>query len=1115
MPDKKPHAARRGRNLLAVILTLVITVGIVVVIVLLNRSERVEEAEAHNNTPLSSGWVTNGQVRSLAEDDTNRFVGGNFSYVGPYQLRGAVFDATPANGTYGDVDTSTPDFNNIVYASVSDGSGGWFVGGSFTSVSGTTRNRIAHIKPDGSLNADWDPDSNHYVYTLAMSDDNNTLYVGGNFSGVGSFGGENRDFVAAVDVTSTSSVTMSSWNPDASAYVRAIVPDNGSSQVFIGGNFTTMGGTARNRLAAVNDSTGALITTWDPNLNGIVYDLEISGTSLFVGGGFTTVAGGGTTRNRLAKYDKDTSSLSLDGSWDPDANLDVYDMATDGTNVYLGGNFYYLEGGVTYRNKLAAVRATGTGEATDWNPAHVGSAIRTLALDSANNRIYVGSDATTTVDTYEARELYTLDSTISAISPYSGPGSGNYLLDGVQGTDWTVQTVSYDGTDLFVGGQFYSAGGVIRHDIAKFSVATGAISSWELSTDPTSQIRALKISASGDYLYFGGEGNNRLGVASTSTGTWSTFSAPNGQIYSLDIDDDGSTLYVGGNFSSLGGNSRTKVASFDISTEGSPSINAWNPVANGYVNGIGVSGSGASAKVFLGGRFTNMDGDASLDYYAAIQGGSSDYGVGFYKLAGYDQGANTYGEVVHVDETGNVFVGGSFTTFAGDPNIDRLAKVSASTGQVDASWTPNPNGSIMAIDTWGDQVFVGGLFTDIDIGSGFSGGNVAALSKATAGVDDWAPTMSTWVYGINAANGKINVGGSFGSVTGDGVTESRRYLAQFTTTPVQYATLTQVSDTLTRLKKSTAADHTIQFKQPTGMDTPGDEIFVTLPSDFTHPSVDYQDMDLAYSTNDGCDTPGTWNNVTLAATSAAGVWGVDVTSLVVTFTAPSDSISIAAAKCIQIQIGTNASTGGAGVDQIVNPTTAGVYQIDFQWGSNSEIGATQVVILNEDTVTITANVDQVISFSISATAIEFGSLSSGAATYADASQGSASEVSGHNLLAFTNATTGYIMTVEGLTLTSQSADTITAIGGSAVASNPGTEQFGIRLSSSGGVGAATSPYASANYAYNATAVPVEVSSSTTPSDTTTYAVYYLANIDSLTESGAYTTGLRYITTGLF
>jgi hypothetical protein len=114
----------------------------------------------------------------------------------------------------------------------------------------------------------------------------------------------------------------------------------------------------------------------------------------------------------------------------------------------------------------------------------------------------------------------------------------------------------------------------------------------------------------------------------------------------------------------------------------------------------------------------------------------------------------------------------------------------------------------------------------------------------------------------------------------------------------------------------------------------------------------------------------------------------------------------------------------------------------------------------------------------------------------------------------TNASNGYTMTVAGNTLTS-GANTITAIGASNVASSVGTEQFGMRMSASGGTGAVAVPYAAAGFALDTAAFPDIVATASGSSANTTYSARYIANITSSTEAGAYTSTLTYVATANF
>src|SRR5262245_18145637 len=109
----------------------------------------------------SSLWVTDRQVNAIVRDGGTIYFGGSFSYVGPPTGGGAVVDAgtgaalRPYQRIDGRVLTIAP-----------DGSGGWYLGGSFTRVHGHPRGNLAHLDANGNLTA-WDPNANSIVATLA------------------------------------------------------------------------------------------------------------------------------------------------------------------------------------------------------------------------------------------------------------------------------------------------------------------------------------------------------------------------------------------------------------------------------------------------------------------------------------------------------------------------------------------------------------------------------------------------------------------------------------------------------------------------------------------------------------------------------------------------------------------------------------------------------------------------------------------------------------------------------------------------------------------------------------------------------------------------------------
>ncbi len=336
------------------------------------------------------------------------------------------------------------------------------------------------------------------------------------------------------------------------------------------------------------------------------------------------------------------------------------------------------------------------------------------------------------------------------------------------------------------------------------------------------------------------------------------------------------------------------------------------------------------------------------------------------------------------------------------------------------------------------------------------------------------------------------------------------------------AALANISDTLTSQKVSTASNHTLVFRTPTGAGDSSDTITINVPSGFNMNSLDFNDIDLAHSagSQSNCTNPTYSNEETLAGTPTGSAWGAALSGQIITLTAPTDGVgaaAIATNACVQVQIGTHATAGATGDTQITNHSSAASYTIGIA-GVFGDVGSTTINILNDDQVSVTANVDQSITFTISDNSIGFGTLNSGAARYASGdATGSGSETEAHTLVVGTNASNGYSLTASGTTLTCASCSnaTVTAIGSSNTASSAGTEQFGLRMTASGGSGAVSAPYAAAGFAFDTAAFPDEIAAATGSSANTTYSVRYLANIAANTEAGAYTSTITYSATANF
>lgn len=327
------------------------------------------------------------------------------------------------------------------------------------------------------------------------------------------------------------------------------------------------------------------------------------------------------------------------------------------------------------------------------------------------------------------------------------------------------------------------------------------------------------------------------------------------------------------------------------------------------------------------------------------------------------------------------------------------------------------------------------------------------------------------------------------------------------------AALTGMSDTMTSAKIGANSNHTFVFTTPSGIGS-GSTTIITFASEFVIPSTfSFTDVDI--------NVGGPYlASSTLAAAPAGATVGVVRTSST-TLTITNGTTVIAPASTVYIRLGTNAIFQTTGVNQVINATTTGNKAIAFT-GTMWDIGTTTVNMITNDTVQISAIVQQTLTFSISSNSINFGNLGAGGTKYASSTNtaGDTVDTVAHTITVSTNAPAGYSITVQGQTLTSQQnpLNTITANGAVAVATTTGVEQFGIYATKAGGVNGTIDPtYATvASFGYDATATTsATFASGSTPTNPETYSLHYAANISSLTEAGTYSANLVYVTTANF
>lgn len=316
-----------------------------------------------------------------------------------------------------------------------------YLGGTFTQVRtpggvpvANRANVAAFDKYTGALVGGFRADTDGIVRTMAVA--GNTLYLGGDFNSVN---GVSRHRLAAVDLD-TGAVLP--WQADANSSIYSMAV--GGSRLFVGGPFNLVRGVSRNRVAAVALSDGTLDTAFDPNANNTVNAVGASadGSHVYIGGGYSTV--GGTPTTYLTALDPGNGAVvgpTFDASG---VALDI-EVSADGTRLVAGLGDYANQG---------AVFSTSSG--ARLNRQRCGGDAQAVAI--VGTTYFSGFHE-------ECDGDYTLRLT------------SNSLIDGTRDTTWKpafdrfwgVRGLDGDAEVLAVAGDFTSVGGVPAQGIAIFS----------------------------------------------------------------------------------------------------------------------------------------------------------------------------------------------------------------------------------------------------------------------------------------------------------------------------------------------------------------------------------------------------------------------------------------------------------------------------------------------------------------------------------------------------------------------------------------------------------------------------------------------------------------------
>ncbi|MBI2933571.1 MAG: hypothetical protein HYY16_18165 [Planctomycetes bacterium] len=497
--------------------------------------------------------------------------------------------------------------------------------------------------------------------------------------------------------------------------VNVIVPaGDGSGDVYVGGDFTTYRSESAPRLVRLNadgsvDAGFAVGTGFESGVNALALAEDGSG-DVYVGGWFTTYQGIGASRIvRLNSDGTRDAAFAIGGGFSGVVNAIA--TAGDGSgDVYAAGDFISYQGSGAVR--IIRLNSDGSADAAFV----MGAGFDTLVLAVAaagdgSGDIYAGG-MFTTYQGAGANRIIRLNSDGSA-------DAGFALGTGFNNSVYTIEPAGDGSGDVYVGGWFNTYQGAAADRIVRLNSDGSADAGFAIGSGFNSPVEEIAVAGDGSWdIYVVGNFTSyqaasaprvaRLNSDGSLDGAFAPGTGLDANVLAVAPAVEGSgDVYVGGLFTMCQVVGADRIAR--LNSDGSADMGF--AVGGGLETSVLAVAPAGSGDVYVGGWFTRYQGSSANAIVRLNPDGSRDtafaVGTGFWATP-------VRAIAPAVDGSGDVYVGGDFTTYQG-VGANRIIRLN-SDGSADAGFAVGTgfNSSVYAIVPAGDgsgDVYVGGNFT--------------------------------------------------------------------------------------------------------------------------------------------------------------------------------------------------------------------------------------------------------------------------------------------------------------------------------------------------------------------------------------------------------------------
>ena len=543
------------------------------------------------------------------------------------------------------------------------------ISGSFTLFNGLTRNRVARLNADGTLDTAFNPNVDGFTEELVLQPDGK-IFIGGDFTTVNNFP---RSCVArlnpdgTLDATFNPGTGVENGNSFGAVYAAERQADG---KILIGGVFGSYNGVFRRNIARLN-TDGSLDASFATNAPG-------SGVEFFAvqPDGKILVAGAFSTGNNLGFA---IVRLNTDGNYDSTFSLNITDEAgyvvalqSDG-KILLGG-FFNQYGGAE-RSKFVRLDSNGTPDGVA--PIITSDPYIRDIIQQPDGKILVGGvfrRANGSIRRNLARFNTdgTLDASFDPVTNFSGFNSPQVFAISLQP----------DGK-ILVGGYFVNVNGNYNNSLVRLNPNGSLDTNFSYQSLDYSSIHDIEVRFDGKILlgglFFDSNGNY-IGLRQLASDGSYDLSFPvsnaNFTVNTIKPLSNGKFL-IGGVFSTYSGVGRERIA--QINADGSLDT-AFNPGtgANSTVYDVALLPNG---QMYVGGFFSNFNGLLNTNDVVRLNSNGSVDTTFSSGATGFNGGVYT----LSLESNGKILAGGNFISYNGVA-VNQLALLNTD-GTLDTSFS--------------------------------------------------------------------------------------------------------------------------------------------------------------------------------------------------------------------------------------------------------------------------------------------------------------------------------------------------------------------------------------------------------------------------------------------